>query len=101
MASRGTYITSLVILVIAAFSTGLVAGVNIGRSASPPEEVCEQNPVGKTPKPAEGSGNDNEKAPAEYPQTPDFELVELETGEPVDLKAFSGSHMLLFISTTT
>ena len=101
MASRTTYVTSLVVFVIAAFSVGLVAGVNIGRRDVPPEQEGKPVPGVEKPQPVENPGNGTGKAPTEYPQAPDFELVELESGETVTLKDFSGSHVALLVCTTT
>jgi hypothetical protein len=97
MSSRRAYLTSLVVFVVAAFFTGLVTGVNYGRSSSLPAQTGaagEDEGNG-------GTGTTGQKAPQDYPEAPDFELEEPGTGETVELAGFAGSNLVLFISTTT
>jgi len=107
MAARGTFITTLVILVAAAFSSGIVIGVNIGRSKAPPENangtcaITEEN--GEKPEPDSGDAGVNQEKPEkiEYADAPDFALEDISTGENIELSMFEGSPLLLMISTTT
>jgi hypothetical protein len=101
MSTGGRYATSLVIFVVAAFTAGLVIGVNIGRSDTPPEQAHERERGADTQEPVKVTNSGQGEDPAQYKKAPDFELVELESGEPVELKDFSGSNLMLFIATTT
>ena len=106
MSQKKAHLTSIVVFAVAAFFVGLVAGVNYGRSIAEPLAVPagahadpQENGDGKDPAPGDQSQNSGEKE--KYSHAPDFALVELETGETVELADFADSHLVLFVSTTT
>ena len=91
MAGRGTYAGSLVIFVAAAFSVGLVTGVNIAGTGGKAEEPC---PVENPPAAAIVKTT-------EYPEAAGFTLTEVETGESLSLKELKGTNSVMLIATTT
>lgn len=108
MASKSAFITTLVIFVLASFSAGLVIGVSIGRSEKVPAQANAENTAKDIPKPpdkdketTDKGGQDNAKVPKEDPEAPDFSLEDPGTGETVELEEYSGSYLLLMITTTT
>lgn len=102
MSEKRTHLTSIVVFAVAAFFVGLIIGVNCTPrdSAGPvstPVPTRAEDPGEKLP----ATGGNAQKPAASYPEAPEFSLVTLETGETVELADFAGSHLVLFVSTTT
>ncbi len=105
MAGRGTYVCSLAIFVAAAFSIGLVTGVNIagpGKQAAQPCPSNNQKPEngGKDPVKKNGEQNPAAKGP-EYPAAPEFAVTNPDTGDEMSLEILAGSHALMLVVTTS
>jgi len=92
----------MVVFIAAAFSVGLVTGVNIAGSNGKTEEPC---PVENPPA---GGKDDSGKLPVaavvktpEYPAAPGFALTGVETGEAISLENLAGSNVLMLVATTS
>jgi peroxiredoxin len=105
MAGRGTYVCSMVVFIAAAFSVGLVAGVNI---AKPEKQAAQPCPL-ENQKPDGGKGDSGKQQPEggpeaaapAYPAAPGFALTGVETGEAISLEDLAGSNVLMLIATTS
>lgn len=86
MATRTTYVTSLVIFVVVSFFVGLVAGINIGRDSAGPVQACAEN------------GEEPEEAG--LPKAADFVLEDFKSGDSFGIEDFASSNLLLYVSTT-
>jgi hypothetical protein len=93
----------MAIFVAAAFSVGLVTGVNISKPEKQSGQPCavdNQNPDnGKDP--VKKNGEQSPVATPEYPAAPEFAVTNPETGDEMSLETLAGSNALMLIVTTS